>query len=80
MDDSNSVNRESVGTQNRDEEHRLLPFPQNPHIATTLPSPSSPISPLSYTISGNFGDVSPPGTYYTTIHSTGSRRYEWHYQ
>lgn len=72
MNDTNTLKSETGNsTQIRDEDQRLLAFPQNTQIGCQTPT-----SPLSYVMSGNFGDTSPPGTYYTTIHSTSSRRYE----
>lgn len=72
MNDTNAINRDTGVTQIREEDHHLLPFTQNAQITCQTPS-----SPLSYVMPGNFGDTSPPGTYYTTIHSTCSRRYKW---
>lgn len=71
MNDTSVLNRESGSTQNREEDQRLLAFPQNAQIGCQTPA-----SPVSYVMPGNFGDTSPPGTYYTTIHSTSSRRYD----
>lgn len=64
-------NCESVPTPIRDEDQHLLPFQQNIQIQT----PKTPSSPFSYTLSGNYGDISPPGTYYATVQSSSSRRY-----
>lgn len=71
MNDTNFANQDSVPTPIRDEDQRLLPFQQNIHVST----PNSPTTPFSYPLSGNFGDTSPPGTYYATVQSTSSRRY-----
>lgn len=71
MNDKNFENRESVPTPIRDEDQHLLPFQQNIQIGT----PKTPTSPFSYTLSGNYGDISPPGTYYATVQSSSSRRY-----
>ena len=71
MNDTSFENRESVPTPIRDEDQHLLPFRQNIQVTT----PKTPTSPFSYTLSGNYGDISPPGTYYTTIQSSSSRRY-----
>lgn len=71
MNDTSALNRDSSSSQNREEDQRLFSFPQNAQIGCQTPA-----SPLSYQEPGNFGDNSPPGTYYTTIHSTCSRRYD----
>lgn len=71
MNDTNFENRESVPTPIRDEDQQLLQFQQNIQVTT----PKSPSSPFSYTLSGNYGDISPPGTYYATVQSSSSHRY-----
>lgn len=72
MNDKNFGNGDSVPTPIRDEDQHLLAFQQNIQTAT----PKTPTSPFSYTLSGNYGDISPPGTYYATLQSSSSRRYE----
>lgn len=66
---NNCTDRESSTPTVRDEDHRLLPL--------TPPAQIWSNSPISYVMTGTNSDASPtsPGTYYTTIHSTGSRRY-----
>lgn len=66
---NNCTDRESSTPTVRDEDHRLLPI--------TPPAQIWSNSPISYVMTGTNSDTSPtsPGTYYTTIHSTGSRRY-----
>lgn len=65
---NNSSNRESSTLTVRDEDQRLL-------------TPQAQIwqnAPITYVTNGqNYSDGSPvsPGAYYTTIQSTGSRRY-----
>lgn len=72
MNDTNiTINRDMGVTQIRDEDQRLLPFTQNTQIGC-----QTPVSPQSYILPSNFGDTSPPGTYYATIHSNSSRRYK----
>lgn len=71
MNDTN-LNRDSTSPPItvRDDDQRLLPLTPQTQIW--------PNSPISYMSQGNtIGDTSPsPGTYYTTINSTCSRRYE----
>lgn len=70
MSNNNCTDRESSTPTVRDEDHRLLPL--------TPPAQIWSNSPISYVMTGtNNSDTSPtsPGTYYTTIQSTGSRRY-----
>lgn len=74
MNEDSCNNQESGNLQTvvRDDDQRLLPLTPTP---TPTPTPQiwQNASPLSY----SFGDSpTSPGTYYTTIQSTCSRRYE----
>lgn len=67
MIEKNGVNQESGSPETiRDEDNRLLPL-----------TPPAQIWPNNI-INNTYFDTSPtsPGTYYTTIHSTSSRRYK----
>lgn len=65
------MNDKNVGTDHRssefdhDEDRRLMSITSHTHVW-----PNSPITPHPYDAD------SAPGTYYTTIHSTSSRRYK----
>lgn len=64
------MNRDSGTPTVRDEDQRLLTLTPQTQIWSN--------SPISYVTTGtNLGDSSPvsPGACYSTIHSTGSRRY-----
>ena len=70
MVEKNGIDHESGSPETiRDEDHRLLPLTPQPQIWAN--------SPISHITNNTYFDTTPtsPGTYYTTIHSTGSRRY-----